>query len=226
MKISERCNKLLHPYVFEKADRHITQLLLDDIVVPEDQYILRMMIKSPETVDSYLIPDKLQWLAETIKRVSRVQEGSFRSQPYVYVTVRSGVVRSETDDEWHVDGFSMRVPHVPEQNYIWSNCYPTEVLDQQFVIPEDFNPLKHNIHTFFQDRAEQKNIKALKEKHVAIIDPYIVHRRPKVPVGTKRCFFRISFVPIEIEDDTCTPNPLMQKKVYNRTDIRKTLVRY
>lgn len=226
MNIFQRCNNLLDPSIFEKATGEILQAQHDNLVVPDDQYILRMLVKSPETEGKFWIPTELDWLGETIKQSSILQEHAFRPQPYVYVTVRSGIVRSVTDDEWHVDGFSMRVPHVPEQNYIWSDCYPTEVLDQQFVIPEDFDPLKHNIHTFFQDRADASNIKTLKEKHIAFIDPYIVHRRPTVPVGTKRCFFRISFVPIEIEDDTCTPNPLMPKKVYNRTDIRKTLVRY
>ena len=57
--------------------------------------------------------------------------------------MRSGLVTSITDDEWHVDGFSMRVPQVPEQNYIWSDVYPTEQLWQRFKIPQTFDPKRH-----------------------------------------------------------------------------------
>jgi len=196
-----------------------------DLDVPENQYILRMMVRSPET-NGFVIPDELAWISPTLANICQFHDMVFHDRPYVYVTVRSGEVKSVTDDEWHVDGFSMRVPHKPEQNYIWSDCYPTEVLDQRFVIPEDFDPFKHNIHTYFQDNADPSKIKSLKERHLCIIDPYVVHRRPQVPVGTKRAFVRISFVPIEIEDDTCTPNLLLKKKIYNRIDIRKSLVPY
>lgn len=146
---------------------------------------------------------------------------------FVYITVRSGPVVSVTDDLWHVDGFSMRVPHPPEQNYIWSNCHGTEWLDQEFVLPSDFDPMRHNIHQYFQDRARPENIRVL-EPHVLYgIDPYVVHRRPQVPAGVFRTFFRISFVPIEIEDDTCTVNPyLPREKPYARKDIRERLARY
>jgi hypothetical protein len=41
-----------------------------------------------------------------------------------------------------------------------------------------------------------------------------------------RTFWRVSFVPIEIEDDTCTQNPLLPRKVHGRSDIRNVLVRY
>ena len=34
------------------------------------------------------------------------------------------------------------------------------------------------------------------------------------------------FYTVEIEDNTCTPNPLMPIKHYSREDIRKTLTRY
>jgi len=227
LNIFRRSTNLLHPSIFAKADGEVLQSPHEIQDIPEDQYILRMMLRSPETDGQLVIPSCLDWLRDTILAVNSIQNGVFRKHPYAYVTVRCGKIRSITDDEWHVDGFSMRIPHVPEQNYIWSNCYPTEILNQQFVIPEDFDPMKHNIHHFFQDRANPANIATLKEKHIAFIDPYVVHRRPgNIPLDVHRCFFRISFVPIEIRDDSCTPNPLLPNRHYGTQDLRKTLIRY
>ena len=193
---------------------------------PNDQYILRMLVKSPWS-DGWRIPPELNWLRETILACHQNQVTKYKDHDFCYITVRCGEVKSVTDAQWHVDGFSMRFAHVPEQNYIWSDSYPTEVLEQQFDFPDSFDPLKHNIHLFFEDRAKEENIRTLSVDHVHCIDPYIVHRRPpNIPVGVNRGFFRISFVPIEIEDDTCQQNPLLPTKKYGREDIRNKLVRY
>lgn len=225
MNLFQRANRLLSTKMYGKVSGDLLEMPHNLNVPTEEQYVLRMLVKSPET-DGFMIPEELGWLESLIKRLDDVQNDIFRIQPYVYVTVRNGLVQSVTDDEWHVDGFSMRVNHCPEQNYIWSDCYPTEYLDQKFVIPEDFNPFRHNIQHFFHDNADKDCIRTMKPKHLAIIDPYVVHRRPVVPEGTERCFVRISFVPIEIEDDTCSHNPLLPKKTYGRDDIRKALIRY
>jgi len=225
MNIAERSHQLLHPSVFAKAARNVIEVP-HDVDCPSDQYILRMMIKRPDD-GGFTIPDRLLWLLPTIEMTWRIQSHCFVKHPFCYVTVRCGEVKSVTDDEWHVDGFSMRIPHVPEQNYIWSDSYSTEVLDQQFIIPDDFDPLKHNLHQFFQDRADLSKVRQLKEKHIAFIDPYIVHRRRNdIPPGTLRCFFRISYVPIEIKDDACTPNPHLPNVAYNSKDYRHSLIRY
>lgn len=189
------------------------------------QYVLRMMVRAKDMV--LRIPDELQWLAPTIQALVDHQRYEQLSNPYIYVTVRHGVVTSVTDDEWHVDGFSMRFPHVPEQNYICSHSNPTEFLLNRWQIPETFDPHKHNLHWFFQDRAEHEGVLLRGDPYVVyVVDPYCVHRRPSIEVGTVRTMWRVSFVPIEIEDDMCTPNPLMPEKIYGRTDIRKRLERW
>jgi hypothetical protein len=225
MNISQRANQLLSLANFAHADQLIesAQLPASALSIPTEQYVLRMMVHTPEY--GLCVPPELYWLFDTILVCIKNQALLNKHHPFIYVTVRSGIVSSTTDDEWHVDGFSMRTPHVPEQNYVWTNCYPTEHLAQKFVIPDDFDPMRHNIHHFFQDNAGT-NIRQMACEQLHLIDPYIVHRRPKVPIGTRRTFFRISFVPIEIEDDTCTPNPLLPARVYGRPDIRKTLTRY
>lgn len=192
----------------------------------DEQYILRMMIRTP-TAGGFQIPTELEWLRTIIETCDGQQRLDKIKNPYCYVTVRHGIVRSETDDLWHVDGFSMRVPHIPEQNYIYASREGTEVLEQEVNLPDDFDPMKHNIHSYFQDVADIKNIRTLKSRTLYRIDPYVIHRRPAVTQGTLRTFFRISFIPIEIEDDTCTVNPLIPRiRPYGRGDIRNTLERY
>jgi len=190
----------------------------------ERQYVLRMMIRNK---DWFFIPDELSWMKPQIYELERLQKWNRLDNPFIYVTVCHGIVTSELDDDWHVDGFSTRFEHLPEQNYICSSVNPTEYLEQSFDIPSDFDPLKHNIHTFYQDRADNSKVRQCEANKVHLIDPYCVHRRPKGTNGIVRTFWRISFIPIEIEDDTCTINNLMPfQKKYGRKDIRETLTRY
>jgi len=190
----------------------------------ERQYILRMMIACPG--HKVCIPNELEWLRDLIA-ISWAKQLSHKVvHPFIYVTVRHGEVTSTTDDDWHADGFSTRISHNPEQNYIWSSNPSTEFLRQSFNIPEDFDPLRHNLHWYFQDRANEKLAYSLDPETVVLIDPYVIHRRPKVKVGTTRTFVRISFVPIEIRDDVCTPNSLLPAKRYGTGDFRHELTRF
>lgn len=186
------------------------------------QHILRMMVQRPG--DARLtLPQELQWLRSSILACASVQSkhGLQPDRDFIYVTVRHGLCATKNDDSWHVDGFSMRFPHRPEQNYIWSNVFPTEVLHQPFSFPDRFDPKKHNIHLYIQDHADESLARPLRPCSLYVIDPYIPHRRPKVAFGTWRSFFRISFVPIEIEDDTCQQNPLLPRKIYGRDGVRE-----
>ena len=225
MNLIQRAHQLLSLSNYAVADLDVGSIPYQ-VIVPEDQYILRMMVRSPWS-NGLRLPPELEWIRSTIEFTDEAQQIYGLNHPFLYVTVRSGIVRSVRDDEWHVDGFSMRTPHAPEQNYIWTDRIPTQVLKQQFEIPDDFDPMVHNLHQFFQDRAKEELMETLPARHLALIDPYIIHRRPQVPAGTQRSFFRISYVPIEIEDDMCQQNPLLPRKVYGRSvDIRETLIRY
>lgn len=186
------------------------------------QYVLRMMVRSPES-RGLIIPESLRWLEKTIHECDSIQRFHSLANEYVYVTVRHGPVTSQTDDSWHVDGFSMRTPHVPEQSYILASEFPTEWQDRAFPIPASFDPLRHNIHDYLAKSAVRESARQCLPNQVYAIDPYCVHRRPPQAQAERRTFWRISFVPIEIQDDTCTPNPLLPPKRYNRRDFRTTL---
>lgn len=229
MNLVDRANVLLNPSVFADANPVPMRLGFAQ-TLPElgDMMVLRMCLKA--NGGELTIPEQLATLSNFIRDCQNHHDALFPKHAFTYVTVRSGKVSTTTDDLWHVDGFSMRTPHLPEQNYIVSRGGdPTEWLSQKFPLPEDFDPQRHNIHHYFQDRAEDENIQSLLPNHVYVIDPYNVHRRPKLRaevVNDHRTFVRVSFVPIEIEDDRNTPNPLLPRPKFNRGDVRDTLVRY
>jgi hypothetical protein len=174
----------------------------------EPQRILRMLVQSPYS-RGLRLPAELAWVGPALALAEAYQKHSIRvSHPFTYITVRHGEVNTRTDDEWHVDGFSTRYAHLPEANYILvSGDHPTEWVDQRFTFPNDFDPLKHNVHKFFQKRVYHDFIRQLKLDTLYFVDPYVVHRRPPVAKGTKRTFIRISFTPIEIPDVNNTWNP-------------------
>jgi hypothetical protein len=224
--IKNRVKKILNLKQFDKKNKAelISTRFLETPI--ERQYVLRMLVKKPFT--EFLIPEELKWCEVLINEAYENQIKNNIRQPFCYLTIRSGIVSSTKDDEWHVDGFSMNVTHIPEQNYIWTNCFPTEVCYKKFKIPDDFNPFRHNIHLFFQDSIFQYDkIKVLKPNTLYCLDPYVVHRRPSISEGIQRTFVRVSFTPMEIDDINNTINPLLPTD-YKRDGVayRNTLIRY
>lgn len=187
----------------------------------ERQYILRMLVRKPG--GELLISNELLWLDDFTSWCQRYRPVDW----FIYITVRHGPVASKTDDLWHVDGFSMRIAHPVSHDFIWASHSPTQYLLQPIAIPIDFDPLKHNIHWYFQDVADVANAVDGLAPHAYMIDPYVIHRRPpSVDPERWRTFVRVSFVPIEIRDDTCTVNPLLPTYYYGSADFRSQLSRY
>lgn len=203
---------------------------MKDVLCPYSrQYVLRCLVSKPFEVNR--IPTELKWLAKLYTLCDMFNRNIVGiKQPFAYITVRHGLVESTTDDEWHVDGFSTTITHLPEQNYIWTNVHPTEYIRKPFYFPHSFDPQRHNIHNFFQDNInESTKIWTMEENNIYCIDPYIVHRRPQIPEGTVRTFVRISFTPIEIIDTNNTVNPLLQATPTvrdGRANFRNKLTRW
>jgi len=197
---------------------------------PPDQYILRMLIRKPH--GNFMIPKYLEWLRTFIVHSLEFQQTAIGiTHPYCYITVRSGLVTSTTDDEWHLDGFSTNISHLPEQNYIWCDSFGTEFTSIPIEFPSDFSGSRHNINHYIQDTLALKPqpIVTAHPDRIYCFDPYVIHRRPQIPNGIRRTFIRLSFIPIEIIDDNCTRNPLLPTPIYGRhavKDFRDKLERY
>lgn len=207
--ISDRANRLLSTaqYAFPNAPEVVARGV--QLQPPEErQYILRCPLLIPG--HKLTVPSEMDWAGEFIDRGLQYQHDVVKvNHPYVYLTVRHGLVTSQTDDEFHVDGFSMRVPHGPEQNYVWTSNNPTEYVVAGMEIPEDFDPLQHNLQHFLQDSLPADTpIHQMEAETIYAMDPYILHRRPnKIGVGAVRTFLRLTCPPIPIDDRNNHINP-------------------
>jgi len=225
--IKDRALKALNLEQYKDTNRPEWVGEIDLKLPSERQYILRMLIKRP--FGECKLPKELEWCKPMVDKAFNTQLKMGIRQPFCYLTIRNGLVDSETDDEWHVDGFSQTITHLPEQNYIWVDNNPTEFIVKEIDIPYDFDSSKHNIHYFIDDNITENDVvKTMNEKTIYCLDPYVIHRRPKLTKGTQRCFIRVSFTPIEIEDCNNTINPLISTN-YKRDGVksfRKNLIQY
>ena len=233
---SETTSNMREPSLFDRAHNPLDcwgifgsePIALDRIVITppdEPQFVLRIPVQVPECKGLH-IPSELQWLESFISECRYHQNAACLQHAFTYITVRHGPMCTVTDDLWHVDGFSMRIPHAPEQDYIWTDCHPTEALLQPQRLPKAFHPLRHNIHHNFQDTADPSNIVTLESGRCYLMDPHVVHKRPQIPKGLWRTFVRVSFVPIPIRDSANTCNPLLPRQPgSDAPDIRFRLER-
>lgn len=187
----------------------------------QEQMILRMLVEAPYA-DGLQLPDELEWLRPHIETARQFQaEHVGVKHPFTYVTVRHGMVATETDDLWHVDGFSMKYHHLPEANYVFaSGGTPTEIAVKPIAFPDNFDPLKHNIHLYLAHRMNDAERFHLQADCLYLMDPYVIHRRPPGTQNAKRTFARISFTPIEIPDINNTKNPLIPTPHYTVDGVK------
>ena len=209
----ERFSRILNLEQYSKYNEPLHVGIPSFSPPPDEQRILRMLVNSPYS--GFKLPNYLNWTLPIIRMAEEYQLNSIKiKHPFTYVTVRHGLVNTKTDDQWHVDGFSVRYNHLPEANYLIVSNDGTEVADQTFDFPADFDPLKHNIHLFFAKMVNEQNIIKLKPKSLYFLDPYVVHRRPPNTFGKWRTAVRISCLPIEIPDINNTRNPLIETPHY------------
>ena len=200
---------------FDKVNRPIPMAApIDASPGVETQMILRMLVETPS--HGVRLPKELEWLSTALESAKTFQREHIGVRhPYTYVTVRHGFVDTHLDDEWHVDGFSTKITHLPEANYVFATGeHPTEWVEQSFPFPKDFDPLVHNVHKFFQHRVNPSCVRRMIPGVLTFMDPYVIHRRPPATRGQYRTFVRISFTPIEIPDINNTPNPLIPTPHY------------
>lgn len=203
-----RAHRLVSVAEFANAGSPIELGHLDLTAPAERQYFLRMAIRAEGS--NIALPDELLWIKPLLDAALAHQTEIGTDHPFCYVTIRHGEVTSQTDDEWHVDGFSTKVAHVPEQNYIWASADATEYApDLKVVFPEDFDPRIHNVNPMLA--AHVGEVRECEPKTIYCLDPYLLHRRPSKTTNTHRTFVRISFVPIEINDINNSQNPLLPR---------------
>lgn len=226
MSIKERSKRILNLKEFENNTAPLNVGKMDLNCPFVEQKILRMAVRFEG--NEFLIPDELNWVKPMFEKVLKFQRENIGIEhSFCYITIRHGLITSEKDDEWHLDGYSLRISHIPEQNYIWTSNHPTEYINKNIPIHKDLNPLIHNMNWYLEDFVNESDVLQCKEKEIYCIDPYILHRRPNIKDDIQRTFVRISFVPIEINDINNTQNPLCYRKyTKNGVEFRDKLEKF
>lgn len=185
-----------------------------------DQYVLRVLVR-PKYTRRLSLPIWLGWLRESIEAAARVDaEQTGIRHSWCYVTVRHGIVRSATDDEWHFDGASFRSDTIPERNYCYADHSHMEYRLGAVDIPEGFDPLRYDLSDIAARRTEGRPVHRVPAGRWVRVLPTCLHRRPPHTTGTRRTFVRVSFIDVEIRDMNNTANPLLPAPAWGRDPVR------
>lgn len=195
--------------------------------------VLRMPIKTMGSM-VYHVPSDLKWIMPLIERVAEYET---RINPnwglqYAHITIDKSELEPLAHHRfpgWHGDGFqgTKLTPKVAiEHSYIVASAPPTEFCIQPFFL-KHLDEAKHNVFMEFDGQAHSKNIYNSIPWHLYLLDPYMVHRTPRIRQACTRLFVRITFASTELQNPHNTENPLLPPTQYpDRHDIRKYLTRY
>lgn len=190
------------------------------------QNVLRVLVRPK--YGKFVVPPYLVWLVSSLFDLSEYDEKlTGIKDSWCYVTVRRGLCEFG-DDSWHFDGASFRTDTIPERNYLWCDHTPTQYRRGSLEFPSDFDPLRHNLHSFADSRVDEKVYDCLKKKWYLFL-PFCLHRRNPVMKPKKRTLIRVSFLDVEIRDVNNTINPYLETPAFGRDsvkDFRNKLIEY
>jgi hypothetical protein len=191
--------------------------------------VLRMPLKFPGT--NYRVPQDLKPLYEMIKRAAEYETwiNPDHDKAFCHITVDHSTVPAGQYHRYpgfHGDGVqgTKITPKINvEHSYILTNNPCTEFCLQPFFL-QHLDEAKHNFFLEMDRQAKDVNIYRTLPFHMYLIDPYMVHRSPKMVQDTTRIFIRITYTFSELQHPKNTVNPLFNGQDYaKRVDIRQNL---
>ncbi len=191
--------------------------------------VLRMPLKFPGTI--YKIPRELEALEPLIQRAAEYEKfiNKDHDSCFCHVTCDFSYVPAGEYHRFpgfHGDGIqgTKLTPKVNvEHSYIQTSDPPTEFCLQPFFL-KHLDEAKHNYFLEFDRQAKEANVYGSLPNHLYLIDPYMVHRTPKIKRRVSRLFLRITYAFTELQHPKNTINPLFEGQQYHkRIDIRENL---
>lgn len=212
------------------------RLPIDMGLMEENEYqcdinVLRMPLKFPGT--NYKIPVELKSLFPLISRVAEYEAfiNPNHKDCFCHITYDKSNVGA---GEFHrypgfhgdgVQGTKINTKVIIEHSYILVTSPPTEFCLQPFFL-QHLDEAKHNFFLELDKQAKECNIYGSLPGHLYLIDPYMVHRTPRITSPVDRIFVRITFAFTELQHPKNTVNPMFNGQQYEkRIDIRERLVR-
>lgn len=194
--------------------------------------VLRCPIKVTGSREIYL-PKELLYLKNFIEMCC-IYETSFNDRfddLFAHITVDYKQVKAgETQrvEGWHVDGFQgakFPIKHEIEHSYLWASVEGTEYCVQPFFISH-IDDSKYLIFKEFEKQAREENVIKALDENIYIIDPYMIHRSPRVHENMSRLIIRLTFEYQKLLDPNDTHNTALHFKVPYKYDIRNRLGEY
>jgi hypothetical protein len=209
---------------------------IDMGLVEQDEYkcstnVLRMPLKFPKT--EYRIPKELEGTMPLISRIAEYEAfiNPRHAEFFCHITYDHSVVEEGHYHRYpgfHGDGIqgTKLTPKVEiEHSYILVTSPPTEFCLQPFFL-KHLDEAKHNFFLEFDRQAHEVNVYRSLSDHLYLIDPYMVHRTPKITKRVERTFVRITYAVTELQHPNNTVNPMFSGQEYaQRIDVRKRLYR-
>lgn len=205
--------------------------LVEDEEFACDFNVLRMPLKFPGT--EYRIPDELIGMMPLLARVAEYEAfiNARHNDCFCHITFDRSVVPAGQFHRYPgfhgdgVQGTKITPKALIEHSYIFVTDPPTEFCLQPFFMTH-LDEAKHNFFKEFDKQARECNVYGALPNHLYLIDPYMVHRTPKIVVPVNRVFGRITYAFTELQHPKNTINPMFQGQEYEkRIDIRERLVR-
>lgn len=192
--------------------------------------VLRMPVKFPGS--NYRLPIELAELGPLLERVAEYESFINKNHDYCFChmtydlsTIKAG--EHHRFPGFHGDGIqgTKLTPKVNvEHSYILTSSPPTEFCLQPFFL-KHLDEAKHNYFLEFDKQAKKTNLYGTIPNHLYLIDPYMVHRTPKIKRDVTRLFLRITYAFTELQHPKNTNNPLFEgQEYYKRIDIRNNLM--
>lgn len=194
-----------------------------------DVNVLRMPLKFPGTF--YKVPESVAGLMPLIKRIAEYESfiNPQHDETFCHITFDKSVV---SRGEYHrfpgfhgdgIQGTKLTPKVLVEHSYILSSSPPTEFCLQPFFL-KHLDESKHNYFLEFDKQAKKENIYRTLPNHLYLIDPYMVHRTPKITRKVNRVFFRMTYAFTELQHPKNTVNPMFFGQQYDkRADVREHL---
>ena len=209
---------------------------IDMGLIEKDEYscdinVLRMPLKFPGT--NYRIPRELGGVTSLITRVAEYEAfiNPRHAEFFCHITFDHSDIEEGFYHRYpgfHGDGIqgTKLTPKVEiEHSYILATKPPTEFCLQPFFL-KHLDEAKHNFFLEFDRQAQEGNVYKSLPEHLYLIDPYMVHRTPKITQRVTRTFVRITYAATELQHPNNTINPMFQGQEYEkRIDVRKRLAR-
>lgn len=221
---------ILEPFDFHKYTcprPPISMGVCDDEAIRECPSVLRVPIKYANS--SIHLPAELTPIKPMLVRLLQYDRfiNPFFDEFFVHLTIDNSVAEAGKTHRFggfHGDGLQggkFKNKLVVEHSYIFVSNHPTKFALQPFFVAH-LNEDRHNIFKEFDKQVQPYSIYMGRDRHLYLIDPYVVHASPVIKERTDRTFFRLTITPTELLMPKNTVNPMFDGQEYPaRIDVRE-----